>query len=124
MKDLARQRFDEACAHDQAGRIEPAVACYEEALAQGLPEPYRAQALLGLGVSYSHLLRHADATAVLGAAIDEYPEDQALRMFHALALWSGGRERDAMQAMGRLALDTADLRGLGRSAASAIDHLE
>jgi tetratricopeptide (TPR) repeat protein len=122
--DLARQRFDEACAHDRAGRVEPAIACYEEALALGLPEPFRAQATLGLGSSYSRVLRHADAIAVLDAATAEYPDDQALRMFHALALWSAGREREGMQAMGRLALDTADLRGHRAAVSSSLDHLE
>jgi tetratricopeptide (TPR) repeat protein len=124
MKDLARQRYDEACAHDRAGREEAAVPCYEEALALGLPEPLRQQALLGLGSTYRNLLRHADAIALLDGAVGEYPDDQALRFFLALALWSGGRERDGMQVLGKLALDTADLRGYGRAAAFYVDRLD
>lgn len=124
MKDLARQRFDEACAHDRAGREEAAVPCYEEALALGLPDPLRQQALLGLGSTYRNVLRHADAIALLNGGVDEYPDDQALRFFLALALWSGGRERDAMQMMGRLALDAADLRGYDRAATFYVDHLD
>ena len=124
MRDLARQRYDEACAHDRAGREEAAVPCYEEALALGLPEPLRQQALLGLGSTYRNLLRHADAIALLDGAVGEYPDDQALRFFLALALWSGGRERDGMQVLGKLALDTADLRGYGRAAAFYVDRLD
>jgi len=124
MNDLARQRYDEACAHDRAGREEAAVPCYEEALALGLPEPLRQQALLGLGSTYRNLLRHADAIALLDGAVGEYPDDQALRFFLALALWSGGRERDGMQVLGKLALDTADLRGYGRAAAFYVDRLD
>ena len=36
MKDLARQRYDEACDHDRAGREEEAIPSYEEALELGL----------------------------------------------------------------------------------------
>ena len=124
MKDLARQRYDEACAHDRAGREEAAVPCYEEALALGLPDPLRQQALLGLGSTYRNVLRHADAIALLDGAVAEYPDDQSLRFVLALALWSGGRERDGMLVMSRLALDAADLRGYGGAAAFYVDHLD
>ena len=52
MKELARQRFDETCDHDRAGREEEAIPCYFEALELGLGDPWRQQALLGLGSSY------------------------------------------------------------------------
>jgi len=124
VKELARQRYDEACAHDRAGREEAAVPCYEEALALGLPDPLRQQALLGLGSTYRNLLRHTDAIALLAGAVREYPDDQALRFFLALALWSGGRERDGMQAMAELALAGADLRGHHRAAAFYVGRLD
>jgi tetratricopeptide (TPR) repeat protein len=124
VKGLARQRYDEACAHDRAGREEAAVPCYEEALALGLAAPLRQQALLGLGSTYRNLLRHTDAIALLEGASAEYPDDQALRFFLALALWSGGRERDGMQAMAQLALAAADLRGHHRAAAFYVGHLD
>ena len=59
MKDLARQRYDEACAFDRSGREAEAIPCYEEALELGLPDGLRRQALLGLGSSYRNVLRHA-----------------------------------------------------------------
>lgn len=124
MKDLAVQRYDEACAHDRAGREEEAIPCYEEALRLGLEDPLRRQALLGLGSSYRNELRHTDAIALLGDAAAEYPDDQALQVFLALALWSGGREREAMQALGRVTLDNADLRGYGRAAQQYFEQLD
>ena len=36
MKDLAHQRYDEACGHDRAGREAEAIPCYEEALSLAL----------------------------------------------------------------------------------------
>jgi tetratricopeptide (TPR) repeat protein len=124
VKELARQRFDEACDHDRAGREDEAIPCYEEALELGLGDPWRQQALLGLGSSYRNVLRHADAISVLDGAVAEYPDDPALRVFHALALWSGGRERDGFAAMGRVALETADLGGYGRAAGLYLEHLD
>jgi len=124
VNDLARQRYDEACAHDRAGREAEAIPCYEEALSLGLEDPLRQQALLGLGSSYRSVLRHADAIARLWDAAAEYPDDQALQVFLALALWSGGREREAMQALGRVTVESADLRGYGRAARMYFDQLD
>jgi len=124
MKDLARQRYDEACAFDRAGREEEAIPCYEEALELGLPDPLRRQALLGLGSSYRNVLRHRDAIAVLEAASAEYPLDAALRVFLALALWSGGREREAFTTLGEVAVRNADLGGYDRAAAMYLRHLD
>ena len=124
MKDLARQRYDEACAFDRSGREAEAIPCYEEALELGLPDGLWRQALLGLGSSYRNVLRHADAIALLRGAVDEYPDDHALAVFLSLALWSGGRERDAMQALGRVTLESADLRGYGRAAALYLEQLD
>ena len=124
MKELARQRYDEACDHDRAGREEDAIPCYEEALELGLGDPWRQQALLGLGSSYRNVLRHADAIAVLCDAAAEYPEDDALRVFLALALWSGGREQEAFTLLGKVAVDAADLGGYRRAASFYLDHIE
>lgn len=124
MKELARQRFDEACDHDRAGREEEAIPCYVEALELGLGDPWRQQALLGLGSSYRNVLRHTEAIAVLSEATADYPDDDALRVFLALALWSGGREREAFELLGRVAVDTADLRGYRRAATYYFDHIE
>jgi tetratricopeptide (TPR) repeat protein len=124
VKELARQRFDEACDHDRAGREEEAIPRYVEALELGLGDPWRQQALLGLGSSYRNVLRHADAIAVLSEATLEYPDDDALRVFLALALWSGGREQKAFELLGQVVVDTADLRGYRRAASTYFDHVE
>lgn len=124
MRDIARRRFDEACAHDRAGREEEAIPCYEEALSLGLPDPVRRQALLGLGSSYRNVLRHADAIAVLEGAVAEFPDDPALQVFLALALWSGGREREAFASMGQVVLEHADLGGYERAAGFYLRHLD
>lgn len=124
MRDTARDRFEEACAHDRAGREREAIPLYRTALEAGLGDPLRPQALLGLGSSLRNVRAHDDAVAVLAAAVDEYPSHNALRLFHALALRSAGREREAFRALGRLALDELDLEGYDRAAAFYLDHLD
>jgi tetratricopeptide (TPR) repeat protein len=120
--DAARARLEEAFAHDRAGREAEAIPCYEEALALGLDEAPRQQALLGLGSSLRNVRRHDDAVGVLRQAVAEYPGHGGLRFFLALALWSGGREREAFRTMGDLAVDEADLRGYRRAAAWYLEH--
>ncbi|MGL6278381.1 MAG: tetratricopeptide repeat protein [Gaiella sp.] len=124
MRDLALDRFEEACAHDRAGREHDAIASYRAALEHGLRDPQRPQALLGLGCALSAVRRHDDAIRVLAEAVEDYPEHAGLRFFHALALRSGGREREAFRALGRVVLDEADLRGSDRAAALALEHLD
>ena len=52
------------------------------------------------------------------------PDDDALRVFLALALWSGGREREAFALLGKVVVDTADLRGYRGAASMYLDHIE
>jgi tetratricopeptide (TPR) repeat protein len=122
MRDAARTRLEEAFAHDRAGREAEAIPLYEEALALGLPDGPRAQALLGLGSSLRNVRRHREAIEVLRAGVDEYPEHGGLRFFLALALWSGGEEREGFRTLGALALDEVDLRGYARAAAWYLEH--
>jgi tetratricopeptide (TPR) repeat protein len=122
--DVARTRFEEACAHDRAGREADAIRCYREALEAGLPDPLRSQALLGLGSSLRDVRRHEEAVAVLEEAVAAYPEHAGLRVFHALALRSAGREREAFRALGTLVIEEVDLRGADRAAALALAHLD
>jgi tetratricopeptide (TPR) repeat protein len=124
MKDLARQRYDEACALDRSGREAEAIPRYEKALELGLPDGLRRQALVGLGSSYRNVLRHRDAITLLEGAAAEYPDDAALKVCLALALWSGGRERDGFATLGRVAVESADLGGYGRAASFYLDHLD
>lgn len=82
------------------------------------------QALLGLGSMLRDVRRHDEAVAVLEEAVAEYPEHAGLRVFHALALRSAGREREAFRTLGLLVLDEVDLRGADHAAARALQHLD
>lgn len=124
MSDGAVECFENACAHDRAGREEEAIPCYEEALALGLADPQRPRAFVGLGSSLRNVRRHAEAVEVLARGLDEYPDHAGLRLFHALALRSAGREREAFRALGAIVLDEADLQGYDRAASFYLEHLD
>lgn len=124
MTDRARSVLEQAFAHDRAGREEEAIPCYREALALGLADGPRQQALLGLGSSLRNVRRHDEAVATLRDAVAEYPGHAGLRFFLALALRSAGQEREAFRVLGGLVLDEADLRGYDRAAAFYLDHLD
>lgn len=94
MTDGASSLVD-AMDHDRAGREAEAIPEYEEAVRLGLPEEDLRNALLGLGSSLRNLERHEEAVRTLGDACARFPDDAALRAFHAFALWSAGRAGDA-----------------------------
>ena len=66
----------------------------------------------------------ADAISLLEGAVAEYPDDAALKVFLALALWSGGRERDAFAGDRPRGGRVGRPRGYGRAASFYLDHLD
>ncbi|MFJ4715333.1 tetratricopeptide repeat protein [Streptomyces sp. NPDC088785] len=94
----ARVAYQTAWVHDGLGLEEAAVPHYVDAVAgPGLSAEERRGALLGLGSTYRTLGRHADAVTTLSGAIAEFPEDNALRTFLAMALYNVGRAHDGMR---------------------------
>ncbi|MEU6844582.1 tetratricopeptide repeat protein [Streptomyces sp. NPDC046716] len=94
----ARVAFQTAWVHDVLGLEADAVPHYVDALAgAGLSAEDRRGAMLGLGSTYRTLGRHADAVATLSGATVEFPEDNALKTFLAMALYNVGRAHDGMR---------------------------
>jgi tetratricopeptide (TPR) repeat protein len=106
--DDAEVWFQCAWAHDNASLEAEAAQFYERALAlPGLSDAQRADALLGLGSTYRLLGRSEDAVRVLQAAVDTYPANNALRVFHAMAEFDSGLSTRAFATALRLLLDIA-----------------
>ncbi|MEV3857343.1 tetratricopeptide repeat protein [Streptomyces sp. NPDC050095] len=96
--DDAQVAYQTAWVHDTLGLEAQAVPHYVAAVAgTGLSEEERRGALLGLGSTYRTLGRHAEAVATLSAAVAEFPEDNALKTFLAMALYNVGRAHDGMR---------------------------
>nr|WP_202538469.1 tetratricopeptide repeat protein [Streptomyces sp. SID8379] len=96
--DDARVAYQTAWVHDTLGLEADAVPHYVDALAgPGLSTEDRRGALLGLGSTYRTLGRYTDAVATLGEATVEFPDDNALKTFLAMALYNVGRAHDGMR---------------------------
>jgi tetratricopeptide (TPR) repeat protein len=84
---------------DSAGREEEALAHYRRAFELGVPDEELAGASLGFGSTLRNVGNHDESVRVLAAAVGRFPEHRALRVFLAYALWSAGRQSDAMRSL-------------------------
>ena len=91
--------FDVACLSDSLGHEAQAVLHYEAALAGTLDTAERRDALLGLGSTLRLLGRHTLAQRVLASAVEAFPCEPVLKVFHAMALHNVGRSREAVETL-------------------------
>jgi tetratricopeptide (TPR) repeat protein len=94
--DDARATFERAGARDSAGLEAEAETLYRRALALGLDDEHRPQAVIQLASTIRNLGRTAESLALLRAELEREPaspfRDEA-SAFYALALLSDGQER-------------------------------
>ncbi|MFE7012394.1 tetratricopeptide repeat protein [Streptomyces sp. NPDC057651] len=96
--DDAEIAYQTAWVHDALGLEADAVPYYVRALAgSGLSADDRRGALLGLGSTYRTLGRYPEAVTTLSGGVTEFPEDNALQTFLAMALYNVGRAHDGMR---------------------------
>ncbi|MGW4391233.1 tetratricopeptide repeat protein [Streptomyces sp. NPDC004685] len=96
--DDAEIAYQTAWVHDALGLEADAVPYYVRALAgSGLSADDRRGVLLGLGSTYRTLGRYPEAVATLSGGVTEFPEDNALQTFLAMALYNVGRAHDGMR---------------------------
>ncbi|MFF1353479.1 tetratricopeptide repeat protein [Streptomyces sp. NPDC058297] len=94
----AEVAYQTAWVHDTLGLEADAVPYYVRAIAgSGLTGEARRGALLGLGSTYRTLGRYPEAVATLSGGGAEFPEDNALKTFLAMALYNVGRAHDGMR---------------------------
>jgi tetratricopeptide (TPR) repeat protein len=95
----ARRELERAYAHDSAGREHEAVEHYRRAFELGVPEDELEGALVGFGSTLRNVGEVEESVRVLTDAVRRFPENTALRVFLAYALWSGDSRPDAMRAL-------------------------
>lgn len=96
--DEARAEYELASAHDFAGEEAEAIGHYERAIARGLDDARRPQAVIQLASSLRNVDRADEAIAVLEAEdFTETDYASAALGFAALALADTGREREAVR---------------------------
>lgn len=114
LTELHSERPDDAsvnlqCAwvHDKLGLEREAVDYYETALEKGLKDDDLHDALLGLGSTYRALGEYEAALDTLTRAVDEFPADNALRVFHAMALYNTGQAKLACETLLHVLVETS-----------------
>ena len=132
MTDLAAERPDDAealaelgGAHDSTGHEAEAATCYQRAFAAGLAEPSLSQVTIQHASTLRNLGRHDESITLLREHFGARPDHElasAASVFIALALATGGRERDAVVELIRTIEPT--LPRYNRSVAAYADALE
>ena len=95
--DDAALHFEIACTYDALGLEGDSIPHYEKALAVGLVDDNRRDALLGLGSSYRCVAQYADAVRTLERGMAEFPLAHEYAVFLAMALHNLGDHRRALQ---------------------------
>ncbi|MFH9727719.1 tetratricopeptide repeat protein [Streptomyces sp. NPDC017254] len=120
--DDAEIAYQTAWAHDVLGLEAEAVPYYVRALAgTGLGSGDRRGALLGLGSTYRVLGRYEEAVTLLTGAVEEFPEEGALRAFLAMALYNTGEHHESARLLLRLLAATSEDPSV-RTYRRAIEH--
>ena len=112
--DDAEVQYQTAWVHEYLGLEAEAVPYYERALALGLPEPELEGLVLGLGSTYRNVGQIADSLALLERGVVDYPANDAMRCFLALARLANDEPAEALALAFDVILDT--------SASPAIDR--
>jgi len=103
--DDARVVYELAGAYDTAGDEAAACVLYERALGAGLSGDVRRRCLLQYGSTLRNLDRFDESLAVLDRALEQFPESESVRVWHALSLHAAGRSDAAVAELMELAAD-------------------
>ncbi|MDT0016257.1 tetratricopeptide repeat protein [Listeria swaminathanii] len=95
--ESAELHYFAAWAHDALGKEDAAIPFYEKALALGLPDADRKEAYIGLGSTYRITGQPEKASLLFQKALQEFPENNALRTFSIMAKYNQGLEKEALQ---------------------------
>jgi tetratricopeptide (TPR) repeat protein len=105
--DDAYLNYQAAWAHDLLGLEREAVPFYTRAIGLGLEDEHLAGALLGLGSTYRALGAYDDAVKTLRRGVETFPDEGALRVFLAMALYNAGKQREAMESLLRVVAESS-----------------
>jgi tetratricopeptide (TPR) repeat protein len=117
--ELAAERPDDpqvqyqcAWVHDSLGREREAVPFYERAIAGGLSGRDLEGAFVGLGSTYRSLGEYRRAVETLREGVARFPENRAMEVFLAMALYNVGEHREATESLLRTLSETSADRGI------------
>jgi tetratricopeptide (TPR) repeat protein len=104
--DDAETTYQTGVVHDNLGQGAEAIPFYTQAIAQGLAGPDLERCLLGLGSTCRALGQYQKAEKTLRRGVREFPDNRALQIFLAMALYNTQQYREAMELALTNLLDT------------------
>ncbi|MEK4148190.1 tetratricopeptide repeat protein [Robertmurraya sp. FSL W8-0741] len=93
---------------DNFGKEEEAVGYYEAAIKLGLAGDDLEDAYLGLGSTYRTLGNYSCSKTVLEKGIEQFPQNQALRVFYSMTLYNLNEHEKAMTELLNCLVNTTD----------------
>jgi tetratricopeptide (TPR) repeat protein len=102
----AEINFQTAVAHDNMGLGREAIPYYVKAIENGLSGPDLERALLGLGSTYRALGEYQKAEETLRRGVREFPENRALHVFLAIALYNNQSYKESVELLLTQLLET------------------
>ncbi len=93
----ATYQYQMAWCHDSLGNEKAAVPFYKRAIELGLPPEQLKGAYLGLGSTYRTLGKYEESREVLSDGLQEFPDNNELKVFYAMTLYNVGKHNEAMQ---------------------------
>ena len=116
-----------AWVHDRMGREREAIPFYERAISNGLSGADLEGAVLSLGSSHRALGEYEQAVRVLRDGTSRFPENRAMRVFLAMALYNVASHREAtallLHALAETSSD-AEIRAYGEAISFYADRLD
>ncbi|EOW1564195.1 tetratricopeptide repeat protein [Listeria monocytogenes] len=106
--ESAELHYFAAWAHDALGKEDAAIPFYENALQLGLPADSRKEAYIGLGSTYRITGQPEKASILFETALQEFPDNNALRTFSVMAKYNQGLEKEALQETLMLLIETTN----------------
>ncbi|ECB9717700.1 tetratricopeptide repeat protein [Listeria monocytogenes] len=106
--ESAELHYFAAWAHDALGKEDAAIPFYEKALQLGLPADSRKEAYIGLGSTYRITGQSEKASRLFETALQEFPDNNALRTFSVMAKYNQGLEKEALQETLMLLIETTN----------------
>ncbi len=91
--------FEVGGAYDVLGEVQTANDYYQQALDKGLSEPDRQECLICLGINFRGLGDAETAVSILEEAAEQFPDDNSIRTFLALAYYSDSQDDLAVQTL-------------------------
>ncbi|QHW34711.1 tetratricopeptide repeat protein [Paenibacillus rhizovicinus] len=95
--DDAEINYQTGIAHDNSGLGNDAIPYYERALELGLSGPDLERCLMGLGSTYRYWGDYERAVETLRRGNRAFPENRAIQVFLAMALYNSRHYKDSVQ---------------------------